>query len=137
MLGAIRPSLPGRRNRGCDPPDRAGTNGRGGHPLPPRAADQVITDALTGLGNRRKLFADLASWWQRPEAVTSPSLLMMFDLDGFKAYNDTFGHSAGDALLARLGAKLAATIARTARPTGSAATSSASCSTSTSIIWTT
>jgi diguanylate cyclase (GGDEF)-like protein len=68
---------------------------------------QVITDALTGLGNRRKLFADLASWWQRPEAVTSPSLLMMFDLDGFKTYNDTFGHSAGDALLARLGAQLA------------------------------
>ena len=72
---------------------------------------QVVTDALTGLGNRRKLFTDLAGWWQRPEAVTSPSLLMMFDLDGFKAYNDTFGHSAGDALLARLGAKLAATAA--------------------------
>jgi diguanylate cyclase (GGDEF)-like protein len=36
------------------------------------------------------------------------TLLMLFDLDGFKGYNDTFGHPAGDALLTRLGAKLAA-----------------------------
>ena len=33
-------------------------------------------------------------------------MLVLFDLNGFKAYNDTFGHPAGDALLSRLAAKL-------------------------------
>ena len=37
--------------------------------------------------------------------TVQPTLLMLFDLDGFKGYNDTFGHPAGDALLARLGAE--------------------------------
>jgi diguanylate cyclase (GGDEF)-like protein len=37
-------------------------------------------------------------------------LLALFDLDGFKAYNDTFGHPAGDALLTRLGTRLAAAV---------------------------
>ena len=51
----------------------------------------------------------------------------IFDLDGFKAYNDTFGHPAGDALLARLGSRLAAAVGERRRaPTGSAATSSSS-----------
>ena len=40
-----------------------------------------------------------------------PLVLAMFDLDGFKAYNDTYGHATGDALLKRLGDKLAATMA--------------------------
>ena len=67
---------------------------------------EATTDALTGLGNRRKLVADLE---RRLEADrVDPTLLMIFDLDGFKSYNDTFGHPAGDALLARLGSKLAA-----------------------------
>ena len=60
-----------------------------------------------------------------PEA--SARVLALFDLDGFKAYNDTFGHPAGDALLARLGARLADASATAAAPTGWAATSSASC----------
>jgi diguanylate cyclase (GGDEF)-like protein len=66
--------------------------------------EQAMTDSLTGLGNRRRLSADLARAFEKPAG--KPSLLLLFDLDGFKGYNDTFGHLAGDALLARLGAKL-------------------------------
>jgi diguanylate cyclase (GGDEF)-like protein len=63
----------------------------------------ATTDALTGLPNRRRLFADL----ERSTARGDDALLLLFDLDGFKSYNDTFGHLAGDALLARLGHALA------------------------------
>jgi diguanylate cyclase (GGDEF)-like protein len=66
---------------------------------------QAVTDPLTGLGNRRKLSADLAAALRDP-CTSRPSLLLLFDLDGFKDYNDTFGHLAGDALLSRLGRKL-------------------------------
>ncbi len=66
--------------------------------------DQVLTDPLTQLGNRRKLTIDLDQRLTRPDA---PELLLLFDLDGFKTYNDTFGHVAGDALLARLARKFA------------------------------
>ena len=72
-----------------------------------RIREQAITDSLTGLANRRRLVSDLG------EALAGgsgspPRLLVVFDLDGFKHYNDTYGHPAGDALLTRLGAKLAA-----------------------------
>jgi diguanylate cyclase (GGDEF)-like protein len=66
----------------------------------------AITDPLTLLGNRRKLAADLAASLQTASHA-KPLVLMVFDLDGFKAYNDTFGHMAGDALLARMGNRLA------------------------------
>jgi diguanylate cyclase (GGDEF)-like protein len=65
---------------------------------------EALTDALTGLGNRRALTRDLARALVDAEQAT---LLALFDLDGFKHYNDSYGHPAGDALLQRLGTKLA------------------------------
>jgi diguanylate cyclase (GGDEF)-like protein len=72
--------------------------------------EQAISDPLTGLGNRRKMAERLGAWFATANE-RAPLLLMLFDLDGFKSYNDTFGHPAGDALLAHLGAKLAASVA--------------------------
>jgi len=73
--------------------------------------EQVLTDPLTGLGNRRKFAADLTKLLAKTSTPTpEPLVLMLFDLDGFKTYNDTFGHLAGDSVLARLGAKLAAVV---------------------------
>jgi diguanylate cyclase (GGDEF)-like protein len=65
---------------------------------------EALTDALTELGNRRALFAALDEALDGSEA--DPVALVLFDLDGFKQYNDTFGHQAGDALLRRLGERL-------------------------------
>ena len=60
-----------------------------------------MTDALTGIPNRRQLKADLEQGLKQASRER-PLLLMLFDLNGFKGYNDTFGHPAGDALLIRL-----------------------------------
>jgi diguanylate cyclase (GGDEF)-like protein len=64
-----------------------------------------MTDPLTGISNRRQLKLDLERGLKQASPA-SPLLLMLFDLNGFKAYNDTFGHPAGDALLVRLAAAL-------------------------------
>jgi diguanylate cyclase (GGDEF)-like protein/PAS domain S-box-containing protein len=65
-------------------------------------------DSLTGLPNRRKLLNDLEERIADPSA--EPTLLIVFDLDGFKAYNDAYGHPAGDSLLMRLGERLQAAV---------------------------
>jgi diguanylate cyclase (GGDEF)-like protein len=66
---------------------------------------QAMTDPLTGLGNRRQLLDDLRDAIHAGTAER-PWTLLIFDLDGFKSYNDSFGHPAGDALLTRLGRRL-------------------------------
>jgi diguanylate cyclase (GGDEF)-like protein len=70
---------------------------------------EALTDSLTGLGNRRKLLADLEAEIETARDG-NPRVLVLFDLNGFKTYNDTFGHPAGDALLSRLGRRLAAAV---------------------------
>ena len=62
-------------------------------------------DALTGIGNRSKLTVDLKDLLL-DEQDPPPHVLTILDLDGFKSYNDAFGHPAGDALLARLAKQL-------------------------------
>jgi len=61
------------------------------------------TDSLTGLRNRRRAMADLAALF---DGAPRRSVLVLFDLNGFKSYNDRFGHLAGDAMLTRLGQRL-------------------------------
>jgi two-component system, cell cycle response regulator len=71
---------------------------------------ETLTDPLTGLGNRRRLVADFTRLLPAATAA-QPLHVLLFDLNGFKLYNDEFGHTAGDALLARLAGKLAAVVA--------------------------
>jgi diguanylate cyclase (GGDEF)-like protein len=61
-----------------------------------------ITDSLTGLLNRRYLEERLEEELARSSRHNHSLCLMMMDIDGFKLYNDTFGHPAGDRLLKRI-----------------------------------
>jgi diguanylate cyclase (GGDEF)-like protein len=74
------------------------------------AQREALTDALTGLGNRRQMMRDLTTAMADAHAGRGRAL-MFFDLDGFKGYNDAFGHHAGDALLRRLGGALSEAVA--------------------------
>jgi diguanylate cyclase (GGDEF)-like protein len=70
---------------------------------------EAITDDLTGLGNRRSFLRELET--VLAEATPhEPYALVLFDLDGFKHFNDSFGHLAGDELLAELASRLAAAV---------------------------
>lgn len=64
-----------------------------------------LTDPLTGLGNRRRLMGDLHLACRLADEREAWGLAL-YDLDGFKLFNDSLGHPAGDALLVRLSERL-------------------------------
>jgi diguanylate cyclase (GGDEF)-like protein len=77
----------------------------------------AMTDGLTGLGNRRHFDDALAQEWQRALRGHTPIALLMIDADHFKAFNDRYGHQAGDVVLRGI----AGAIARHAKRAGDCA----------------
>ena len=72
----------------------------------------ALTDALTGLGNRRRLDGVLDSELGRARRQDYSLAVVMLDLDYFKRYNDHYGHPAGDRCLQRIGEVLQAALKR-------------------------
>jgi diguanylate cyclase (GGDEF)-like protein/PAS domain S-box-containing protein len=72
----------------------------------------AITDALTGLANRRQFDHYLATEWRRGLRDGNPISLMMIDVDLFKSYNDTYGHPSGDSCLRQVAEVVQAVVAR-------------------------
>ena len=64
-----------------------------------RLTELTVTDALTGLSNRRHFDAALSEEWSRAARNGQTLAVFMFDVDFFKAYNDHYGHQAGDECL--------------------------------------
>lgn len=75
--------------------------------LETRLETLAIEDSLTGLANRRRFDERLNEEWARAYRDRSSLGLLMIDVDHFKAYNDEYGHPAGDACL-RVVAKIIA-----------------------------
>src|SRR4029079_18074941 len=63
----------------------------------------IRVDGLTGLANRRAFDAALEQEGQRAQRENSPLSLLMIDVDDFKAYDDHYGHQAGDECLRAIG----------------------------------
>jgi diguanylate cyclase (GGDEF)-like protein/putative nucleotidyltransferase with HDIG domain len=66
----------------------------------------ALTDPLTRLPNRRALFLHLSRELSRAERLKAPLAVILMDLDGFKAINDTHGHHVGDQVLRELAGAL-------------------------------
>ncbi|HEX3328807.1 MAG TPA: sensor domain-containing diguanylate cyclase, partial [Gaiellales bacterium] len=67
---------------------------------------QAVTDALTGLANRRQFYEVLGREYERAQRFGQPVSLILLDIDDFKLINDSRGHLAGDAVLHSVAATL-------------------------------
>ena len=72
----------------------------------------VATDALTGVANRRAFDLTSAQEWRRSAREQTPLSLLIMDVDHFKAFNDLYGHQAGDQCLQQVAAAAASAIRR-------------------------
>jgi diguanylate cyclase (GGDEF)-like protein/PAS domain S-box-containing protein len=70
----------------------------------------IMSDALTGVPNRRAFDQALRSQWRRCLREGLPISLMMIDIDNFKRFNDTFGHLVGDEVLCAVARALSNTV---------------------------
>lgn len=73
---------------------------------------QATRDSLTGLSNRRRFDEVLQQEWQRAVREKSSVALLMLDADRFKAYNDHYGHLAGDEALRHVAAAMLSVVHR-------------------------
>lgn len=72
----------------------------------------VMSDALTGVPNRRAFDQALRNEWRRCTRAVEPLSVLMIDIDNFKSFNDTFGHLVGDAALCSVARALSGTLDR-------------------------
>lgn len=71
-----------------------------------------MTDQLTGIANRRRYDRYSTTKWHEAIRMQVPFTICMFDIDHFKVYNDTFGHPAGDKVIAAVAKTLSSHLKR-------------------------
>jgi two-component system cell cycle response regulator len=75
-----------------------------------RSLSAALTDALTGLNNRRYLETHFAAVGAMLSAASKPISLLVLDVDHFKAINDRYGHSVGDQVLRGIAQRMQANL---------------------------